>query len=88
MFGTFFTVKNLKLKIWGGIFVIGMIILLNSLNFGNYEISILFNSNVNYLDPNQYSIYLEQSITKFRNIGSILSILGGFGLLITTNFKA
>jgi len=37
------------------------------------------------MDTNKYLIYLEQSIINYRFLGSILSILGGLGVLTTTN---
>ena len=40
------------------------------------------------MDTNKYLIYLEQSIINYRIIGSILSLLGGLGVLITTNVKS
>jgi hypothetical protein len=40
------------------------------------------------MDANTYLIYIEQSIIKYRFVGSILSILGGIGVLITTNIKS
>jgi len=40
------------------------------------------------MDTNTYLVYLEQSITKYRFIGSILSILGGLGVLKSTDIDS
>lgn len=80
--------NNLKSIIFGAIFILGLIILMNSINFGNHEVSNIMKINGGSMDSNTYLIYLEQSITKYRYVGSILSILGGLGVLITTNIKS
>lgn len=41
----------------------------------------IMNAHGGSMDTNNYLIYLEQSITKYRFIGSIVSILGGLGIL-------
>ncbi|WP_279386130.1 hypothetical protein [Clostridioides difficile] len=33
------------------------------------------------MDTDQYNIYLDQSISQYRNFGSILALLGGIGIL-------
>ena len=42
------------------------------------------NANGGSMDTGKYLIYLEQSIIKHRFMGSILSIMGGLGVLIQT----
>lgn len=78
---------NLKSIIFGGIFVLGLIILMNSINLGGHEISNIMKANGGSMDTNKYLIYLEQSIIKYRFVGSILSILGGLGVLRTTTMN-
>jgi hypothetical protein len=80
--------KNLKSMIFGVVLVIGLIILMNSINLGNHEMSNIMNANGGSMDSNKYMIYLEQSIINYRFAGSILSILGGLGLLISINVKS
>lgn len=79
---------NIKTIIFGVIFVIGIIILMNSVGYGSHEMSNIMKANGGSMDTNTYLIYLEQSIIKYRFVGSILSILGGIGVLITTNIKS
>lgn len=79
--------NNLILIIFGAIFVIGIIILMNSINLGDNEVYNIIKANGGGMDTNKYLIYLEQSITKYRYIGSILSILGGLGVLKNTGTK-
>ncbi len=76
--------NNLKSIIFGAIFVVGIIILMNSINLGDNGASNIMKANGGSMDTNTYLIYLEQSITKYRFIGSILSILGGLGVLKNT----
>ncbi len=80
--------SNLKLIIFGVIFVIGLVILMNSIDLGNREISNIMKASGGSMDTNNYLIYLEQSIIKYRFLGSIIAIMGGLGLLITTNIKS
>ena len=77
--------NNLKLIIFGITFVVGIIILMNSINLGDNEVSNIMKSHGGSIDTNIYLIYLEQSIIKYRFIGSILSILGGLGVLKNTD---
>ena len=77
-----------KLLIFSVVFVIGIIILMSSIKLGDNEISNIMKANGGSMDTNKYLIYLEQSIINYRIIGSILSLLGGLGVLITTNIKS
>ncbi|MDF2886950.1 MAG: hypothetical protein K0R23_1335 [Lacrimispora sp.] len=73
--------KN-KILVWFGmVFVIGIVILLSSIKLGTIDMSMIMRFNGDIMDTNAYLIYLEQSITKFRFIGSILSLLGGLGVI-------
>jgi hypothetical protein len=76
--------SRLKAISFGVVLVIGMIIIMNSLNLGKNEMSAMMQANGGSMDTNNYIIYLEQSITKYRLVGAILSILGGLGVLIHT----
>lgn len=73
--------NNLELKIFGAIFFVGIIILMYSINLGDDEVNNIMQNYGGSMDTNTYLIYLEQSITKYRFLGSILSILGGLGVL-------
>lgn len=77
-----------KLLIFGAVFIIGIIILMCSINLGDNEMSNIMKAHGGSMDTNTYIIYLEQSIIKYRIMGSILSLLGGLGVLITTNSKS
>jgi hypothetical protein len=61
---------------------------MNSITLGDTEVSNIMRSHGGSMDTNTYLIYLEQSITKYRLVGSILSILGGLGVLKNTDFKS
>jgi hypothetical protein len=80
--------KSGKLLIFGAVFVIGIIILMSSINLGDNEISNIMKAHGGSMDTNAYIIYLEQSIIKYRVVGSILSLLGGLGVLLTINSKS
>lgn len=77
-----------KLFIFGAVFVIGIIIIMSSINLGDNEISNIMKAHGGSMDTNQYIIYLEQSIIKYRIVGSIISLLGGLGVLSTINSKS
>jgi hypothetical protein len=74
----------LKPIIFTAIFAVGLIILMDSISLGKSEVSKIMRLNGGSMDTNTYLIYLEQSITKYRFVGAILSILGGLGVLINT----
>ena len=77
--------NNLILITFGAVFVVGITILMNCINMGENEVTNILNAK-DGMDTGTYLIYLEQSITKYRFIGLILSILGGLGVLkILTN---
>ena len=61
---------------------------MNSINYGNHEMSNIMKARGGSMDTNTYLVYLEQSITKYRFVGSILSILGGLGVLKNTDIKS
>jgi hypothetical protein len=54
---------------------------MDSINLGSEEASKIVQDYGGSMSQNNYAIYLEQCITKYRFIGSILSILGGLGLI-------
>ena len=77
----FMNKNNRILIVFGVVFIIGMMILMNSIKLGDNEVMSIMNAHGGSMDTNNYIIYLEQSITKYRFIGSIVSILGGLGIL-------
>jgi hypothetical protein len=77
-----------KLLIFGAVFAIGIIILMISINLADIEMTKIMDAHGGSMDTNKYIIYLEQSVIKYRVLGSILSILGGLGVLINTSIKS
>lgn len=75
------------LIVFAVIFVIGMMVLMNSVDLGHEESMDIMSDQDGIMDTGNYLIYLEQSITKYRFIGSILSILGGLGILQNKQIK-
>ncbi|OOM75385.1 hypothetical protein [Clostridium sp. BL-8] len=73
--------SNLILIFFVVIFLVGISILMDSVNLGDKEVSRIVHDYGGSIDTNTYVIYLEQSITKYRYMGSILSILGGLGAI-------
>lgn len=63
------------------IFCVGIFILMDSVNLGDKEVSRIMHDYGGSMDTNTYVIFLEQSITKYRFMGTILSILGGLGVI-------
>lgn len=76
-----------RLLIFGAIFVIGIIIIMSSISLGDSEMSNIMKTHGGIMDTNKYIIYLEQSIIKYKIVGSILSLLGGLGILSIANSK-
>jgi hypothetical protein len=74
--------NNFILILFGAVFITGIIILMNCISLGNDEVSDIMRAHGGSMDTNTYLIYLEQSITKYRYLGSIVSALGGLGILI------
>ena len=80
--------KNImKPLFYGAIIFIGLLIIMNSINLGNQDVYIIMGKNGGGMDTSTYLIYLEQSITKYRVVGIILSVLGGLGVLINTSVR-
>lgn len=73
--------SNLIIIFFVVIFFVGIFILIDSVNLGDKEVSRIMHDYGGSMDTNTYVIYLEQSITKYRFMGSILSILGGLGVI-------
>lgn len=67
--------KNL-IKLYGFIFIVGVLILMNSVNIAKSE-------NVGDIVVN-----LEQSIINYRFLGSIVAILGGLGMIKNIDIKS
>ena len=80
--------NSLRLLISSAFFIVGIVILVNSISLGENELYGIMKAHGGSMDTNAYLIYLEQSITKYRYIGSILSILGGLGVLNITGIKS
>lgn len=73
--------RNVIIIFFAIVFLAGMFILMGSVNLGDKEVSRIMNDYGGSMDTNIYKIYLEQSITKYKFIGSILSILGGLAVI-------
>ncbi|MBE6072711.1 MAG: hypothetical protein E7208_12300 [Clostridium butyricum] len=73
--------RNVIIIFFAIVFLAGMFILICSVNLGDKEVSRIMNDYGGSMDTNIYKIYLEQSITKYKFIGSILSILGGLAVI-------
>lgn len=76
----------MKSIIFAVIFVIGLIILMNSIQLGENAVSNAMELNGGVLD--NYLLYYEQYITNYRFVGAILSILGGLGVVINISDKS
>lgn len=78
---------SMILMIYVAIFAIGLLILIYSINLGSNELSSIMSDNGGGMDTETYLIYLQQCISKYKYLGSILSILGGFGVLKNLDVK-
>lgn len=67
--------KNL-IKLYGLIFIIGVLVLMNSVNIAQSE------------NVGDIVINIEQSIVNYRFLGSIVAILGGLGMIKNINIES
>lgn len=79
--------ENRKSIIFGALLIIGLVILVKSINLGRDEAFSILQSNGGSMDTNTYLIYIEQCIIKYRYLGAILSILGGIGVILNITDK-
>lgn len=77
-----------SIVIFGIIFIAGLIIILNSIHFGDMSTYSIMQANGGTMDTDKYLLYMEQSIINYRLLGVILSALGGLGILIQTRKKS
>ncbi|WP_227857784.1 MULTISPECIES: hypothetical protein [unclassified Clostridioides] len=54
---------------------------------GEFSAEHIIQQNGGTMDTNQYNIYLDQSISQYKNFGSILALLGGIGILFDENIR-
>ena len=66
-------------------FIIGIIILMNSVNLGSNAVDKLL---LRRGGINDYPFFLEQCILNYKILGGILAILGGFGVILNTRVKS
>ncbi len=72
--------KHWRFLLFIVIFIIGMILLQSCVKYGQqYAHNILNGVNV---DVNEYLVFVEKSIDKYKSMGIILSLLGGAGIII------
>jgi hypothetical protein len=76
-----------NLLVFSAIFILGIVIVLSSINLSEIEMSNIMRAHGGSMDTNKYLIYLEQSIIKYRVVGLILALLGGLGVLSATHCK-
>lgn len=87
MRGIFIENNDIKLTICIFAFVIGIIVLFCCIALGQFNIDCIMWQNGGTMDTNQYNVYLEQSISQYRNFGSILALLGGIGILFDKSVR-
>jgi hypothetical protein len=63
------------------LFVVGLFILFRSVGWGTEAANDYLRSQGGGMDTTQFTIILQEYITTYRWIGSILSIIGGLGLV-------
>lgn len=79
--------KNFKLTICIFAFVIGIVVLFCCIGLGEFSAENIIKQNGGTMDTSQYNIYLDQSISQYRNLGSILALLGGIGILFDKDIR-
>lgn len=72
--------KYLRLILFIIVFVIGIRMLQNCVKYGENYMYIFMSGGS--MGTSQYLVYLEESIDKYKILGSILSVLGGIGIII------
>ena len=69
------------------LFVAGLIMIFGSVNWGSEAASAFVNSHGGSIDTSEFTIVLRDSISVYRWAGSILSIIGGLGLVKTIELR-
>jgi hypothetical protein len=69
------------------IFVIGMVVLFNSVVWGSAAANTYLRSQGGGMDGSQFMIVFQQYIEIYRWLGSILSIIGGLGFVKAIEVK-
>lgn len=77
--------KTLFSTIFLVLFVIGLVVLYNSVPWGSHAASAYLGTHG--MDTTEFIAILQESITMYRWFGGILSIIGGFGLVKTLALK-
>jgi hypothetical protein len=65
------------------IFVIGLTLVLSSTSIGNRMGHNAIQSNGGVMDTNKYERIIDTNTSNFQTVGLILSLVGGFGLLLS-----
>ncbi len=65
------------------LFVVGLLILLNSLDLANGIMSEMMGKHGGSMNTDTYHLYLQASITNFRTLGTVFIALGGLGSLLS-----
>jgi hypothetical protein len=63
------------------IFVVGLFLVLNSVNLGNAAANAYLQSQGGGMDTAQFLIVLQEHIQTYKWIGAILSVISGFGFV-------
>jgi hypothetical protein len=69
------------------LFTLGLILIFGSISWGNKAAYDFITSQGGGIDTTQYTILLQEYINTYKWIGSILSIIGGLGLVKTIELK-
>jgi hypothetical protein len=69
------------------LFVIGLIVVSDSVSWGSAAASAFVNSHGGSIDTSVFTIVLRDSISVYRWTGSILSIIGGLGFVKIIELK-
>jgi hypothetical protein len=69
------------------LFVVGLFVVVNSVAWGREAANSYLRSQGGGMDTAQFMIVVQSSIDTYRWLGSILSLIGGVGLLRTIELK-
>jgi hypothetical protein len=63
------------------LFATGLFLVFSSVNWGSNAANAYLRSHGGGMDGTQFAVVLQQSISMYRSIGGILSLLGGLGFV-------
>lgn len=73
--------KYWRVGLLGLFFIAGLILISNCIGYGEDLTSEIIRRHGSSMDTSTYLIYLQESIAKYKTLGTVLAVFGGSGLI-------